>query len=236
MFLFFSTDHPWLSALSVALCASPFLGGTVAEVINTLRRKWRSVLPLYRASCCIALVTVVLLCVQSRVRLMRWGRRYFASIRQSFSRDWRHAFGGNRATGQPAPHSTRLDEVLSTIRKLPVCEFHTRPDLLQKSVGELKQLLKERGVGADARNKCLQKSELIDMLFPAGGGSSHEQCSICLDEYDTGDVLRVLPCVHRYHLECLDKWALTSTDYSKEPSCPLCNAPISGSKAALPSS
>ncbi|PNH09681.1 hypothetical protein TSOC_003693 [Tetrabaena socialis] len=39
-------------------------------------------------------------------------------------------------------------------------------------------------------------------------------------------VLRVLRCGHRFHVECVDKWFLSSTDYSRVPACPLCNAPL----------
>jgi hypothetical protein len=41
-----------------------------------------------------------------------------------------------------------------------------------------------------------------------------------------GDVLRALPCGHRYHLECVDRWFLSSTDYSRPAACPMCNAPL----------
>lgn len=34
--------------------------------------------------------------------------------------------------------------------------------------------------------------------------------------------MRVLRCGHRYHLECIDRWLLSSTDYSRPPACPVC--------------
>lgn len=41
-----------------------------------------------------------------------------------------------------------------------------------------------------------------------------------------GDVLRLLGCGHRFHLECIDRWLLSSTDYSRPPACPMCNAEL----------
>jgi Ring finger domain len=42
-------------------------------------------------------------------------------------------------------------------------------------------------------------------------------CSICLDDYESGDVLRVLACQHVYHAKCIGKWLV-----ERSAVCPLC--------------
>ncbi|KAI8884823.1 hypothetical protein K501DRAFT_312353 [Backusella circina FSU 941] len=42
-------------------------------------------------------------------------------------------------------------------------------------------------------------------------------CVICLDSFEPGNILRVLPCNHEYHKNCIDTW-LTG----KNATCPLC--------------
>lgn len=79
--------------------------------------------------------------------------------------------------------------------------------------------------GVEVRG-ALDKSEAITQLLDKGG-STATACSICCEDYGSGDLLRVLKCGHRYHLECVDRWFLSSsTDYSREPACPMCNASI----------
>lgn len=42
-------------------------------------------------------------------------------------------------------------------------------------------------------------------------------CDICLEEFQEGEMLRTLPCMHFFHRQCVDVW-LTSRDGV----CPLC--------------
>lgn len=42
-------------------------------------------------------------------------------------------------------------------------------------------------------------------------------CPICFDEYEDGDILRFLPCRHKFHAKCIDPWLLEASS-----ECPLC--------------
>eukprot|EP00747_Dinoflagellata_sp_TGD_P094936 gnl/TRDRNA2_/TRDRNA2_166290_c1_seq3.p1 gnl/TRDRNA2_/TRDRNA2_166290_c1~~gnl/TRDRNA2_/TRDRNA2_166290_c1_seq3.p1 ORF type:complete len:321 (-),score=31.02 gnl/TRDRNA2_/TRDRNA2_166290_c1_seq3:124-1086(-) len=44
-------------------------------------------------------------------------------------------------------------------------------------------------------------------------------CSICLEQFEESQLVRVLPCSHRYHADCADHWLKTSV------LCPMCKRP-----------
>ncbi|KAI8767464.1 E3 ubiquitin-protein ligase arkadia-B isoform X2 [Biomphalaria glabrata] len=55
----------------------------------------------------------------------------------------------------------------------------------------------------------------------AGADSNHqEKCTICLSEFETGEDVRRLPCMHLFHSECVDQWLATNKN------CPICRVDI----------
>jgi len=124
----------------------------------------------------------------------------------------------------------RFEAVASIIQSLPTESFKSQEELEKLSITELKSVLKTHSKQQQKQYSSqishsvvvLEKKDLIDRIMSTGG-SSASSCGICCDDYESGDVLRVLTCSHRFHLECVDKWFLSSTDYSRQVACPLCN-------------
>ncbi|PIN13775.1 Anaphase-promoting complex (APC), subunit 11 [Handroanthus impetiginosus] len=48
------------------------------------------------------------------------------------------------------------------------------------------------------------------------GENDDEQCVICLEEWESGEKAKEMPCKHRFHGECIEKWLKI------HGSCPVC--------------
>lgn len=67
----------------------------------------------------------------------------------------------------------------------------------------------------------VEKQELIQQLSAQDkDNSSACACAVCSEDYESGDVLRVLRCGHKFHIECVDRWLL-ACDFSRPPACPM---------------
>ncbi|XP_032084745.1 RING finger protein 215 [Thamnophis elegans] len=49
-----------------------------------------------------------------------------------------------------------------------------------------------------------------------------DSCAICLDQFQRNQCLRVLPCLHEFHRDCVDPWLLL------QQTCPLCKHNVLG--------
>ncbi|KAK4430004.1 E3 ubiquitin-protein ligase MP [Sesamum alatum] len=48
------------------------------------------------------------------------------------------------------------------------------------------------------------------------GGENDDQCVICLEEWEAGEKAKEMPCKHRFHGKCIEKWLRI------HGSCPVC--------------
>ncbi|OLP92489.1 E3 ubiquitin-protein ligase RLIM [Symbiodinium microadriaticum] len=61
-------------------------------------------------------------------------------------------------------------------------------------------------------------STAIISFSPAEGPA--EACAICCEQFVEADHLRLLPCLHRYHVQCIDRWL------GQSQTCPICKHTI----------
>eukprot|EP00118_Oscarella_pearsei_P002173 m.9739 g.9739 ORF g.9739 m.9739 type:complete len:65 (+) comp21600_c0_seq1:1134-1328(+) len=46
------------------------------------------------------------------------------------------------------------------------------------------------------------------------------RCAICMTDFEEGEDIRRLPCLHPYHVKCIDRWLKTNRI------CPVCRIRI----------
>ncbi|XP_005937022.1 E3 ubiquitin-protein ligase arkadia-A [Haplochromis burtoni] len=62
----------------------------------------------------------------------------------------------------------------------------------------------------------------------SSSGNGNTQCQICFCDYSDGEKLRILPCFHDYHVQCIDRWLKDNT------TCPICRANLADGNAVAP--
>ncbi|KAJ1330151.1 hypothetical protein BSLG_009681 [Batrachochytrium salamandrivorans] len=72
--------------------------------------------------------------------------------------------------------------------------------------------------GTDAPDQTSMTSVLDKSEEPTQERTTDRTCALCLADYEDGERLRELHCIHRFHANCVDEWLLQG-----RRTCPVCN-------------
>ncbi|VDK63824.1 unnamed protein product [Anisakis simplex] len=78
----------------------------------------------------------------------------------------------------------------------------------------------ERGIAQTGKARLSGMLEQIPADKYASGTKGDAECAICMIEFVDGDAIRYLPCMHCYHVDCVDDWLMRSFK------CPSCLEPV----------
>ena len=81
------------------------------------------------------------------------------------------------------------------------------------------------GITRGASRQCIERNtfphKFIKRTAAAADGEEEEEadkCTICLSEFEVDEDVRRLPCMHLFHVECVDQWL------SQNKRCPICRS------------
>ncbi|TNV75700.1 hypothetical protein FGO68_gene3900 [Halteria grandinella] len=57
---------------------------------------------------------------------------------------------------------------------------------------------------------------LTETVFTENASNKYLECYICQEEFNNGNVLKVLGCSHLFHKDCIRPW------FDQRDTCPLC--------------
>lgn len=84
------------------------------------------------------------------------------------------------------------------------------------------------GMNRGASRSCIERNtfphKFNKRTAPAEGSEEEEEeadkCTICLSEFEIEEDVRRLPCMHLFHVECVDQWL------GQNKRCPICRVDI----------
>ncbi|TRY56119.1 hypothetical protein DNTS_015249 [Danionella cerebrum] len=102
---------------------------------------------------------------------------------------------------------------------------HAQMDMFDDSQGNNYEALLafEEQQGSVVSKNPLTKAQIEQLpikTYNPAHSAGKTDCQICFSEYKAGERLRMLPCLHDYHVKCIDRWL------KENATCPICRADI----------
>ncbi|GJP31479.1 hypothetical protein CLOM_g12321 [Closterium sp. NIES-68] len=101
-------------------------------------------------------------------------------------------------------------------------KFHVDPDIEgvtgENTLGDATAAERSLALATDASEPVeTPGARDIHELLDYGGLKASKECTVCLCDFNEGELVRSLPpCAHRFHVSCIDHWLAART------TCPVC--------------
>jgi len=121
------------------------------------------------------------------------------------------------------------EEVVAPERREPHVLQRRQPDVDPRRLagtatpmGRRLRLMAEAQVVKPAQTEAIMALP-THRIMNANHLGDQKRCPICLEDYEGGDCLKTMPCMHFYHSCCISRWLGTSN------TCPVCKTPAGAS-------
>ena len=98
-------------------------------------------------------------------------------------------------------NTQHAERISSIVNQLPTYPYQSKSSQAKDQ--------DEAGIFADS---CNGKSTDSNFMI--------SQCSICIEQFEDEDMIKILPCFHQFHAKCADDWLL------RKSVCPVCKFDI----------
>jgi len=107
----------------------------------------------------------------------------------------------------------------------PYVLFQTRG---MAGIEDYMRLVRSVGITRGASRQCIEQNTFPHKFLKRSGNTEEgeedeeegDKCTICLSEFEVEEDVRRLPCMHLFHVECVDQWL------SQNKRCPICRVDI----------
>ena len=136
--------------------------------------------------------------------------------------------GNKRMTTWECPRCHNINPFNSTCLKCSIRSTLPRPNTFVLPLDHTMAILQNMAPSYAAFASSMQLNRPINIsqnIPPRKMESSdgEQQCSICQEEIEVGESIKILPCKHHFHTDCIDHWLSMHAD------CPVCRKNVNES-------
>ena len=115
-------------------------------------------------------------------------------------------------------HLEEIEDRRRTFEQVQRRERYARQELIESILRQLAELQVDLRLQVPLGEQATKR---LPTRRYQTGQEKMDLCAICVDDFTDGDNLRVLPCEHVFHSECVDEWLINHSSL-----CPLCKMEV----------